>query len=67
MLWTHNDSGDLDRIFTIAASSTTKATYTLAGANANDWEDIASGPAHSLWVANTADDDRVQRSRDLRS
>ncbi|MBK6871621.1 MAG: hypothetical protein IPJ14_01815 [Kineosporiaceae bacterium] len=60
VLWTHNDSGDLNRIFAIAADGTTKATYTLAGANANDWEDIASGPAHSLWVADTGDNDRVR-------
>lgn len=60
VLWTHNDSGDLNRIFAVAADGTTTATYTLTGATANDWEDMASGPAHSLWVADTGDNDRVR-------
>ncbi|MEK0612434.1 PE family protein, partial [Mycobacterium ulcerans] len=43
--WVHNDSGDTARVFAIdAKSGATLGTYTLSGAKASDWEDIAIGP-----------------------
>jgi hypothetical protein len=44
VLWVHNDSGDSARIFALGANGTTRGTYTLSGAKAVDWEDIARGP-----------------------
>lgn len=44
ILWTHNDSGDGPRLFAIREDGTLIATYTLTGAVARDWEDIALGP-----------------------
>lgn len=41
--WTHNDSGDQPRIYAIGADGRTKATVTLAGVQARDWEAISAG------------------------
>ncbi|MFM7059961.1 MAG: hypothetical protein ACKOZL_02085 [Actinomycetes bacterium] len=47
--WVHNDSGDTARIFAIGGDGRTRATLTLAGATAVDWEDIAIGPGPKRW------------------
>ncbi|MGZ8765592.1 MAG: hypothetical protein ACXW2C_07875 [Acidimicrobiia bacterium] len=44
VLWVHNDSGDSARVFAVGTDGTTRATYTLTGASAVDWEDMAVGP-----------------------
>lgn len=44
VLWAHNDSGDTARIFAIAADGAHLASFTLAGVEAIDWEDMAIGP-----------------------
>ena len=41
MLWTHNDSGDSPRLFAIDAAGRLLGVYTLTGAAAVDWEDLA--------------------------
>ena len=43
VLWVHNDSGDSARVFALSESGTTLGTYTLYGASAKDWEDMALG------------------------
>jgi hypothetical protein len=43
-LWMHNDSGDQPRVYAVAESGATRVAYTLAGASAEDWEDMAIGP-----------------------
>lgn len=50
VLWTHNDSGAGAKVYAVRRNGTTRATVTLGGASALDWEDIAAGPNHSLWV-----------------
>jgi hypothetical protein len=40
--WTHNDSGDVPRLFLIDRGGHTLATFVIEGAQAVDWEDIAS-------------------------
>lgn len=49
VLWLHNDSGDIARVFAVAIDSIGPprllATYTLTGVTADDWEDLAIGPA----------------------
>ncbi len=44
VLWAHNDSGDKPRLFAFTPEGTHLGIYTLAGAKAEDWEDMASGP-----------------------
>ncbi len=40
--WTHNDSGDGPNLFLINMDGKTLTSRSIAGANARDWEDIAS-------------------------
>lgn len=40
--WTHNDSGDKPRLFLLDQTGATKAVANVAGAQAVDWEDMAS-------------------------
>jgi hypothetical protein len=43
IVYTHNDSGHAAQIFALDARGRTKATYTLDGVTARDWEGIALG------------------------
>ncbi len=43
-LWMHNDSGDRARVTAVAESGATRVTYSVTGAAAEDWEDMAIGP-----------------------
>jgi hypothetical protein len=45
VLWVHNDSGDSARVFAIDLAGALLGEFTLEGAGANDWEDMAIGPA----------------------
>ena len=68
LLWTHNDSGGGQLIYAVAKSGSTAATVTLAGAGSRDWEDIASGPDHTLWVGDIGDNAEARTwSRSTRS
>lgn len=42
MLWTHNDSGDIPRLFLLSERGTVKATYRVDVPFATDWEDMCS-------------------------
>lgn len=42
--WTHNDSGDGPFIYAFNTRGVTVAVFRVAGAQARDWEDMASGP-----------------------
>lgn len=44
VLWSHNDSGDSNRIFALNTAGKHLGIFTIAGATARDWEDIAVGP-----------------------
>jgi hypothetical protein len=60
LLWTHNDSGDTNRIFLLKNDGTYMGTLYLAGAENRDWEDIAIGPGpdtmkHYIYVADIGD------------
>ncbi len=44
VLWVHNDSGDSARIFAMGSDGRHLGTYSIPGAAAYDWEDIAVGP-----------------------
>ena len=42
-VYTHNDSGDVARFYRVDERGDTVAVYTLRGARAVDWEDMATG------------------------
>lgn len=42
LLWTHNDSGDIPRLFLLSARGTLRATYRVDVPLATDWEDVCS-------------------------
>jgi hypothetical protein len=44
VLWLHNDSGDSARVFAMTPAGTHLVTFSVTGAGATDWEDIAVGP-----------------------
>lgn len=73
LLWTHNDSGDSPRVFAVKRDGSTRAVLRLKGADAVDWEDISTGPGHTIWVGDVGDNDAsrdhvtVYRFREPRS
>ncbi len=44
VLWTHNDSGGGPEVFALGEHGADLGTFTVTGASATDWEDIARGP-----------------------
>ena len=54
VLWVHNDSGDEPRLYAVDADGETVATVRLRGAEAIDWEDMASSDGH-LYVGDIGD------------
>ncbi len=44
VLWTHNDSGDVPRLFALSRTGVHLGIVHLEGITARDWEDIALGP-----------------------
>jgi hypothetical protein len=44
VLWTHNDSGDPNRVFAFNNHGQHLGVYYIDGAGARDWEDMAVGP-----------------------
>lgn len=58
VFWTHNDSGDSARIYAFNLKGESLGTFTLAGVQARDWEDIASyqrGKAGLLLIGDIGD------------
>ena len=43
VLWTHNDSGGGPELYAVGPDGRTRATLTLAGVEARDWEAMAAG------------------------
>ena len=67
VFWVHNDSGDSARVYALARDGTHLGVYTLAGASATDWEDIALGPGPApgvdyLYVSDTGDNNHSRTS-----
>ena len=58
--WTHNDSGDGPFIYAFDTKGATLGVFRVAGAQARDWEDMASGPGPQrgksyLYLGDTGD------------
>ncbi len=59
-IWTHNDSGDHNRIFLVGHDDSDAATFRIRNTGNRDWEDMAIGPgpeegAYYLYVADIGD------------
>ena len=59
--WTHNDSGDTNRIFAIKADGTLVATYQIKGAEAKDWEDIAIDNTGNLYIGDIGNNNKKRQ------
>lgn len=72
-LFVHNDSGGGPQFFAISARCKTQAVFDVPGAPAKDWEDMDSGPGHTLWFGDIGGDRaevnvvRVNEPKKLRS
>jgi hypothetical protein len=60
VLWTHNDSGNAPQLFAIDLKGKLLSQWTVTGARAVDWEDIAIGPG-GLYVGDIGDN-RLRRT-----
>ena len=56
VLWTHNDSGDVPRLFAVNTRGRLLSQVSVAGAAAIDWEDVAAGPK-AVYAADIGDND----------
>ena len=56
VLWTHNDSGDLPRLFAVSTRGRLLSEVSVAGAGATDWEDVATS-SKAVYVADIGDND----------
>lgn len=50
LLWTHNDSGNPAMLYATDRSGRSIARVDVLGAPNIDWEDIACGTGHTLWI-----------------
>lgn len=64
--WTHNDSGGKPRIFAFDDTGKHLGTYTLEGASAFDWEDIAAAPCPDgtpcLYAGDVGDNGKIRKN-----
>jgi hypothetical protein len=44
LIWTHNDSGDFNRLFVVGGNAEDFGEFVIRGAFNRDWEDMAAGP-----------------------
>jgi hypothetical protein len=66
LYWTHNDSGDGPFIYAFDGRGKRRGVWRVAGANAEDWEDIAAGPGPEqnrsfLYIGDTGDNDEGRK------
>lgn len=65
VLYTHNDSGDKPRFFRFDESGKVTATFTLKGAKAVDWEDMAAARVKGtnwIFLGDIGDNGRVRKT-----
>jgi len=61
VFWTHNDSGDLPRLFATTDKGQLIRQVTIAGAKNIDWEDITTDDAGNLYIGDTGNNDNDRR------
>jgi hypothetical protein len=65
VVFLHNDSGDIARFFAVGHRGQTRAVFTVPNVQAHDWEDMASGPRHTLWFGDIGDNRERRTSIDV--
>ncbi len=55
LVWLHNDSGDVPRVFALDLVKRTVRPVTVTGSEAIDWEDMASAPGGTLVIGDIGD------------
>jgi hypothetical protein len=65
VLWAHNDSGDVARVFAVADNGTALGRFGVPGVDAEDIEDVGVAlcplsPASCIWLADTGDNGLVR-------
>lgn len=68
VFWTHNDSGDAARVYAFDIKGTDLGTFTVEGAAARDWEDMASftiGKKSYLLLADVGDNSKRRETCEL--
>jgi hypothetical protein len=61
LFWTHNDSGDVARLFAIDAAGELVGEFRVEGAAHRDWEDITADDAGYLYVGDFGNNDNARR------
>ncbi len=61
VFWTHNDSGDLPRIFATTDRGELIRQITITGAENVDWEDITADDAGNLYIGDIGNNDNDRR------
>ena len=66
LFWTHNDSGDGPLLYAFDRRGRRRGVWRVAGAKANDWEDVAAGPGPQqglsyLYVGDIGDNDKDRK------
>lgn len=61
VLWTHNDSGDVARLFAVGPTGAVLREVPVEGAHAVDWEDLTLDGGGGLWVADLGNNDNDRR------
>ncbi|HEX9654102.1 MAG TPA: hypothetical protein VGA99_10350 [bacterium] len=61
VFWTHNDSGDLPRLFATTDHGELIRQATIAGAKNVDWEDITTDDAGNLYIGDIGNNDNERR------
>ena len=66
LFWTHNDSGDGPLIYAFDRKGRKRGVWSVAGAKADDWEDVAAGPGPQkgqsyLYVGDIGDNGRGRK------
>ncbi len=62
VMFLHNDSGDSARFFAVSRKCKVKAVISVRDVRALDWEDMASGPDHTLWFGDIGDNAKARTS-----
>jgi hypothetical protein len=66
LFWTHNDSGDGPLLYAFDRQGRRRGVWRVAGAKADDWEDVAAGPGPQkglsyLYVGDVGDNNRDRK------
>lgn len=61
VFWTHNDSGDVPRLFAVTADGRLRGEFSVEGAVLTDWEAITADLTGHLYIADSGNNDNERR------